>query len=416
MRHLIIITWTSLQMAFEELRTNKLRSFLSLLGVTFGIFSIISVLSTISSMKKAISQELNSIGNNAIFVQKYENSTDSNYPWWKFIKRPETNYKEMKILQSKMPQIKDMAFMMSITSVVDKKGLIMTGVHYYGVSEKFDKIQVITITTGRYFQPVEFSNGLNVIVIGYTIAEQLFDKAENAINKRVKLKGNKTALIIGVLSKQGKSIIDAWDYDHSVLLPYFFMRNFVREEYSSPIIMVKGVDQMTTAALRDELKGTMRSIRKLKVGQEDNFALNDISFFAKLLDPIFVGLNFGGWAIAALSLFVGMFGVANIMFVTVRERTSQIGLKKAIGAQKVNILIEFLVESIVLCILGGIIGLVLVFILTQVLSLFLSFRVLIPGDIVALALSICIIIGVLAGITPAMKAANLNPVMAIKCV
>ena len=168
------------------------------------------------------------------------------------------------------------------------------------------------------------------------------------------------------------------------------------------------------AQLRDELTGAMRSIRKLKPTQDDNFALNDIDAFSSFFSDIFGGINKGGWAIAALSLVVGMFGVANIMFVTVRERTSQIGLKKALGAKRSTILTEFLLESAFLCILGGMIGLLLVFILTLVFTSLLGFTLFISADIMALAIGICILVGVIAGIIPASIAARMDPVVAIR--
>ncbi|HTS45137.1 MAG TPA: ABC transporter permease [Puia sp.] len=410
----LLITWNSFKLAIAELRTNKVRTFLSLLGITFGIFSIISVLSTISSMKIAITQELNAIGNHVIFVQRFENSTDSDYPWWKFIRRPEVKYAEMNELFLKLPEIKDMAFLININSSVENQGDLVSGVNYYGVSERFNEIENFTIGYGRYFQPSEFHTGVNVIVMGYTIAEELFGTAENALNKKVRLRGGKVGIVIGIISKQGRSIINAWDYDHSIIIPYAFLRQFAREEFSDPIIMVKGSDFMSIDDLRNEIKGAMRSIRKLQPNQDDNFGLNDIGFITRFLEPLFTGLNIGGWAIAVLSLFVGMFGVANIMFVTVRERTNQIGLKIAVGAKKINIVAEFLLESIFLCIIGGAIGLLAVFILTLIFSAIMSFRVFIPLDIIGLAVSICILIGILAGIIPAIKAANMDPVVAIR--
>ncbi|HTS44397.1 MAG TPA: ABC transporter permease [Puia sp.] len=412
----LLITWNSFKQALAELRTNKLRTFLSLLGITFGIFSIISVLSTIASMKLAITDELNSIGNHVIFVQKWENSTDSDYPWWKFINRPQAKYAEMTMLERKLPWVRDMAFMISITSTVEHGGDMMSGVNYYGVSEKFNEIQNISIGMGRYFQLSEFHTGVNVVVMGYTIAEQLFGNAENALYKKVNLRGDRSATVIGIIAKEGKSILDAWDYDHSIIIPYYFLKQLTLEEYSDPLIMVKGDDAVPIDNLRNEIKGAMRSIRKLRPGQDDNFGLNDIGFFSKFLEPLFLGLNIGGWAIAALSLFVGMFGVANIMFVTVRERTGQIGLKKAVGAKKINVISEFLLESIFLCIIGGAVGLLAVFVLTQIFSAIMSFRVFIPVDIIALAIGICVFIGILAGIIPALKAANMNPVVAIRSV
>jgi putative ABC transport system permease protein len=188
----------------------------------------------------------------------------------------------------------------------------------------------------------------------------------------------------------------------------------IREEYASPIIMAQGKEHVAMAAFKDELKGAMRSVRKLKPGEEDNFSLNDVDAFSDMMSSLFGGVNTGGWAIAALSLVVGMFGVANIMFVTVRERTSQIGLKKAIGAKKSTILTEFLLESAFLCIIGGLIGLILVFILTQIFSALIGFPVFISVDIITLAISICIVVGILAGIIPASIAARMDPVVAIR--
>jgi putative ABC transport system permease protein len=178
--------------------------------------------------------------------------------------------------------------------------------------------------------------------------------------------------------------------------------------------MVQGQDNLSSKALKDDLLGTMRAIRKLSPTKEDNFSLNDINDLSESISTAFVSLNIGGWAIAALSLIVGMFGVANIMFVSVRERTSQIGLKKAIGAKKHIILTEFLLESAFLCIIGGLIGLILVFILTQILSNVLDFPVFISTTNMVLAVGICFIVGILAGFIPASQAARMDPVVAIR--
>ncbi|HEY4154905.1 MAG TPA: FtsX-like permease family protein, partial [Puia sp.] len=193
-----------------------------------------------------------------------------------------------------------------------------------------------------------------------------------------------------------------------------FLKQITRDEDAQPKIIVEGKQNVSIAALKDELTGAMRSIHKLSPGQEDDYALNDIQSLTKQTEVIFSNLNKGGWAIAALSLIVGMFGVANIMFVTVRERTGQIGLKKALGAKKSTILSEFLLESSFLCIIGGLIGLLAVFILAAVFSSILSFKVFIPINIIGLAVSICLFVGVVAGIIPAMTAAKMDPVVAIR--
>lgn len=408
------IVWSSLKMAIQEFRSNKLRTFLSLLGITFGIFCIISVLATISSMESAVKGELKSIAAHTVFIGKWENGGGPDYPWWKYIKRPEVKYSEMKIVELKSPELTDITYLMNISNNVEYENNILSGVNYYGVSEKFQEVQNIIIQEGRFFSAEDFNDGANFIVIGYTIAEELFGKAENAVGKIVRLKNGKEAVIVGLIIKQGQSLINAWDYDHSIILPYNFMKQIVREENAGPIIMVKAKDNMSIDAIKDELKGSMRSIRKLSPTTDDNFSLTDIDSATKGFDALIVGLNIGGWAIAGLSLIVGMFGVANIMFVTVRERTSQIGLKKAIGAKRSTILAEFLLESAFLCIIGGLIGLLAVFILAFILSFVIPFKVFVPVNIIALAIGVCIVIGVLSGIIPAFTAARMDPVVAIR--
>jgi putative ABC transport system permease protein len=237
--------------------------------------------------------------------------------------------------------------------------------------------------------------------------------AELAIGKQLTVRG-RSALVIGVIRKQGKQMIGGWDFDQSIIFPYKYARNIMNEQRSSPVIMIQGQDHLSSKALKDDLTGTMRALHKLSPTKEADFALNDINDFSDAITSVFSGLNKGGWAIAALSLIVGMFGVANIMFVSVRERTSQIGLKKAVGAKKGVILTEFLLESAFLCIIGGLIGLTLVYGLTQVLTQALEFPVYISTGYMVLAIGICIVVGILAGFIPALQAARLDPVVAIR--
>jgi putative ABC transport system permease protein len=408
------IIWTSFKMALQEFRSNKLRTFLSLLGITFGIFCIISVLSTISSMQSAVTKDLSSLGSQTIFVDKWQIGLGPDYPWWKYIKRPVPKYEELSALKLKVPEAPHIAYFTSITSNVDYEETSLTGVNYYGCTEDYNKIQTIDIAAGRYFEQSEFDHGSSVVVMGYSIAEKLFGTPEKCIGVQVKLKGGRTATVIGMIKKQGQSMIRGWDYDNCVMLAHEYMKAIVRDDQANAVMLVEAGKGMSKEALKDELEGAMRSIRKLSPTQEDNFALNDIDTLSKFLEPIFHGLNLGGWVIAALSLLVGMFGVANIMFVTVRERTSQIGLKKAIGAKRGVILTEFLLESAFLCIIGGIFGLAAVFVLTLIISTSVGFPVTVPAHIILLAVSICIVTGVIAGIVPAFIAARMNPVVAIR--
>jgi putative ABC transport system permease protein len=408
------IVWTSFKMALQEFRSNKLRTFLSLLGITFGIFCIISVLSTISSMQLAVNNDLKSFGTKTIYIDKWQYGGGPDFPWWKYIKRPTPKFEEARLLRLKVPEAPHIDFEMDNSGNVDYGDNSLTGVQYYGNTEDFDKIEQVTVGAGRYFQQADFDRGTPYIVMGYRIAQRLFGVPYLAVGKSVKLKDGKLAIIIGVVAKQGQSLINAWDFDNSIQLTYNFMRQFFREENCNPKILAQGDSTITSAALTEELRGAMRSIRKLSPTQEDNFAVNNIDNLSKFLEPIFAGMNIGGWAIAALSLIVGMFGVANIMFVTVRERTSQIGLKKAIGAKRGSIMMEFLLESAFLCIIGGLIGMGAVFLLTVIFSTMLDFHVFIPLNIIGLAVFMCLFTGVLAGIIPAFVAARMDPVVAIR--
>lgn len=414
MRRVLEILGSSLNLTWQEFKSHKIRTLLSLTGVAFGIFCIISVLATVDSLERQVQKDIKALGTNTVYIDKWVYAGGPDYPWWKYVKRPSPTYDEMQLVKQKVPAATNVAFNISNNSYVGYEDDVINSINYYGISEDFVKIQPVDVELGRYLQPADYDYASNVIVMGYVIAETLFGKAEKAVGKTVILKSGRRALVVGLIKKQGKSFVGGWEYDNSILMPVGFMKEIMREKNSNPIIMVQGKETVAMEQLRDELTGAMRSIRKLKPTQEDDFALNDIDAFSSFASEIFGGINMGGWFIAILSLVVGMFGVANIMFVTVRERTSQIGLKKAIGAKRSVILTEFLLESAFLCIMGGLLGLSLVFILTLASKAIFGFTVFIAPNILILAISICIIVGVMAGIIPASIAAKMDPVVAIR--
>jgi putative ABC transport system permease protein len=414
MRRIFEILGSSLNLTWQEFKSHKIRTLLSLSGVAFGIFCIISVLAAVNSLEYAVQKDIKALGTNTVYIDKWEYADGGNdYPWWKYVKRPDPSHDEMVMLKKKVPGAANVAFNISTTNTLEVGDNSISGVNYYGITDEFSNIQPIEIQQGRYLQQSDFDNGSNVFVIGYEVAVNLFGNPDKAVGQLVKMKEGKKGLVVGLIKKQGKSIVGGWEYDNSILMPLGFMRQMVRERYSSPIIMVQGKETVPMAQLKDELAGAMRSIRKLKPTQENDFSLNDIDAFSSFASNIFGNINKGGWAIAALSLVVGMFGVANIMFVTVRERTPQIGLKKAIGAKSSTILTEFLLESAFLCIMGGLLGVLGVFLLSLI-STAAGFTVFIAPGILALAIGICILVGVLAGIIPASIAARMNPVEAIR--
>ena len=417
MRRTFEIIASGFGMAMQELWKNKLRTFLSLFGITIGIFCIIGVLATVNSLEHNIQTELKALGGNSIYIDKWDwtaGQGQMDYPWWKFVKRPAPKFSEMSEIVERTPSAKYTAFKISVNDDASYSDVELSNVNIYGISEQFNEFQTLDIAYGRYMTGSEFNRGSDVAIVGNEVAEKLFGFPEVAVGKSVKARG-KQLQIIGVIKKQGSTMLDGgWQFDKSILMPYKFAQNIMLERYSGPLLMVRGQENLTTAALKDDLKGTMRAIHKLKPTQEDDFALNDINEFSSIVSAAFVPLNIGGWIIAGISLIVGMFGVANIMFVTVRERTNQIGLKKAVGAKNRVILAEFLLESAFLCIVGGLMGLFLVFVLTKILSGLLHFPVFISTANLVLAFSISFIVGVLAGIIPASQAARLDPVVAIR--
>lgn len=414
-RRSLEIVGSSFKMALQELWKNKLRTFLSLFGVTIGIFCIIGVLATVNSLEQNIQNEVKSLGTNTIYLDKWDYSAGGgpDYPWWKYVNRPVPKYQELKQIRERTPGAKFSAFKIEVQDNVDYGDNRLSGVNIYGITEEFREIQPVDVEYGRYLSDAEFSQGSAVTVIGNEIAEKLFGAAERAVGKIISCRGKKLS-VTGVIRKQGKTMIGGWQFDQSIVMAYRFARNIMDEKKADPLILVQGQDNLSSKALKDDLTGTMRALHKLPPTKEDDFALNDINDFSEAISSAFVSLNIGGWAIAALSLIVGMFGVANIMFVSVRERTSQIGLKKAVGAKSRVILAEFLLESAFLCIIGGMIGLSLVFMLTQVLTQALNFPVFISTSNMALAIVICIIVGVMAGFIPARQAARMDPVVAIR--
>jgi len=407
------IVGSSFRMAMQELWKNKLRTFLSLFGVTIGIFCIIGVLATVNSLQQNIQNEIKTLGSNTIYIDKWEYGGGPDYPWWKYVNRPVPRYDEVRPIKERTPNAKYVAFTLQGRGNVEFSGYLLNGVNVYSVSEEYIKIQPVTMSFGRYISDAEFNYGSSVAVIGNEIAEKLFNEPELAVNKTISIGGRKI-LVAGVIEKQGKQMIGGWGFDQSVILPFQFGRTIYNEQKTDPVIMVQGREQVTSKGLKDELMVTMRSLHKLSPTQADNFALNDINDIGDQVAEAFAGLNIGGAVIGGISLIVGLFGVANIMFVTVKERTSQIGLKKALGAKRQIILTEFLLESAFLCMLGGLIGLFLVYVLAQILSKALDFPVFISIGNMIWTFLICVFVGVIAGIVPAVQAAKMDPVVAIR--
>ncbi len=406
------ITLNSLRLTLQELKVNKLRTALSLTGVAFGIFCIIGVLTTVNSLERNIQNEVKGLGTNTIYIDKWEYSGGPDNPWWKYRARPTMKYEEAGLIKQLSGLLDDNAFLMQTRGNISYLNSTMSSITVYGIVEAQIKIQPIFFSNGRYLSQVEFNNGTNSAVIGNTLAEELFGNPERAIGKQIELNG-KRINVVGTIKKEGKNFI-SWDYDNCIMLPYNYCKTIYKEENTNPIIIAKGKDGVSSKALTDELRGIMRRLRRLSPTQEDNFSLNSVEAFSKAISDSFVTINIIGAVIGGISLIVGMFGIANIMFVTVKERTPVIGLKKAIGAKRSSILFEFLMEAAMLCVIGGAFGLLFVWLLSFVLTNLFKFPVFISVPMLVASIIICIVAGIIAGIIPARRAAKMDAVVAIR--
>lgn len=406
--------WESALSAMFALRSNPVRTFLSTLGITIGIFCIIMVLSIVDSLEKNLQDSVDSLGKDVAIIEKWPWEFGSTYKWWKYINRPNPTLDELEKLEQQVSMAKAMALSINLPQATVKyNNLSAENVSGMAVSMGYPGVREFELEDGRFFSENEMKNGEQVVIIGSTISENLFPTLK-ATDKFVKIKG-KRFKVIGLFKKEGESLLNN-SMDNVFLIPIKTAENFLRlnSNMVNSRIQVKAKDGIKVDLLENELKGIMRSIRKLRPNEEVNFAINKTTLLSKPLKSLFSVVSLGGWIIGLFAILVGGFGIANIMFVSVKERTQQIGIQKSLGAKNYFILIEFLVEAVVLCLVGGTIGLLAVFFITlgvkhyMDLNLFLSSQNIITGILVSVS------IGIVSGFIPAYSASNLDPVEAIR--
>ncbi len=406
----------SLRFSLQNIRANLLRTGLSLFGITIGVFCIIGILTLVDSLEMNIRDSISKFGDNVIFVHKWPWGFSSDYPWWKYINRPEVNYNDMQNLQKNFKGAEAMSFSASLQGEKLTAGSnSVENITVAGVTQDYYKIVNVSYEAGRYFSDEESQQGSKVIVLGYEVAKSLFNTPANAIDKNVSVM-KRQLRVIGVISKQGKALGIGSDQDKQVLVPFNFMRSMadINSKNFSPVIMVKGKPKQSLDKLEDELTGAMRNVRRLGPWDDDNFALNRITIFTDLITKMFGKINLFGWIIAGFSILVGGFGIANIMFVSVQERTPIIGIQKSLGAKSYFILAQFLGESVFLCVLGGGIGVLLIFGLSLILNLVLPLQLVLTFKNALIGIGISSVIGVVSGYIPSLRAAKMDPIEAIR--
>ena len=396
--------------AFQAIIVNKVRTLLSLLGISIGIFSVISVLTIFDSMEIAIHKSIDQLGDNVLFVQKWPWAAGGDYPWWKYWKRPEADLEDLREIQKRSIASESSAFMFEVQRTVKYQNNSIKNVSVLSVSHDFDKVLPLDLQEGRYFTAMESASGYNVAIIGAEIADNLFSGLP-AIGKEIKIFGSKLE-VIGVTKKEGEDLFGN-SSDNQVIIPGNFARNYVNIQEVGTTILVRAKPQVSNDELRDELVGIMRSVRKLKPAVEDNFAINETSFITSQFDAFFSVIAVVGWIVGGFSLLVGGFGIANIMFVSVKERTNQIGIQMSLGAKKYFILFQFLFESVFLSLFGGVVGLLIVYSLV-LLSQNFPFTLQLTLMNIVIGVSVSVTIGLIAGIVPSYLASRLDPVEAMR--
>lgn len=409
----LVLFKESVLFAWQSLAANKLRSFLSLLGITIGIFAIILVFTIVDGLESNIRGSIQSLGNNVVYIQKWPWSFGPDYPWWKYINRPTPQYEELAELQRRCKTTEAIAYRLGARKNLKYRSNTIERAVVAGISHDFYRIKNFDLSSGRYFTQNETDAGYRFAVIGASIAEGLFPN-EDPLGKEIKIAGLK-ATVIGVIKKEGESLL-GMSFDYQVIIPFNFARYImdIHSENSDPTIYVKAKPNISNAEMMDELTGALRAIRKLKPMADPNFALNETSLLSQGFDALFAIVGMAGWIIGGFSILVGGFGIANIMFVSVRERTNLIGIQKSLGAKNMFILLQFLSESVMLSCIGGFFGLVITFFIAKLGESVMDMEITLTGANIILGFTISILIGIISGFIPAYSASQLDPVEAIR--
>jgi len=399
--------------AYSSVVANKLRTFLTLLGITIGIFAIIAVFTVLNSLENKIRTSVSSLGDDIIYVQKWPWTFGSDYPWWEYMQRPVPKFSEYKEIKRRSKFAEAVCFSVSTGKTIKYKNNTTENMGIWINTHEFSQIRSFELEKGRYFTSEESETVRNIGIIGYEIANKLFGD-EDPIGKQVSMMGRKIT-VIGVASKEGKDMIGGGSLDNMLLLTMNYGSTIfdIRSERMNPFIWVKAKPGIKNTELSDEITQIMRSLRRIKPLDKESFSINQASLLSQGIDRIFFMINLTGWIIGGFSILVGGFGIANIMFVSVKERTRIIGIQKALGAKRYTILVEFLYESVLLSLAGGILGLILVYIGTLLAKYLADFEVAMTFGNILRGLLISGIIGIASGFWPAYTAARMNPVDAM---
>tara|TARA_R110000850_G_scaffold254614_1_gene380131 strand:- start:12740 stop:13993 length:1254 start_codon:yes stop_codon:yes gene_type:complete len=404
----------SFNFAISALVNNKLRTFLSLLGVTIGIFSIIAILAAVDSLKKEIEGSISGLDKSTLVLARYSFGP-TNIPRWRREQFPDVSYEEYQYLSRSLNDAEAITYGLNVPpETIRFEEKTVSNVQIGAITHEYYEIEALQLAKGRFFNESESNSGSQVVVIGDEIARTLFGNAE-PIGQTVRLFGRKFT-VIGVLKKEGAGLFGN-SRDSAAYLPVNVVRHIYGDSNRSsfPQIVIKPSKEVDQAEFIATVKQRIRLARGLKADDEDNFFINELKGFTDLIDNLTGQLNIMGIIISGFSLLVGGFGIANIMFVSVKERTNLIGIQKSLGAKNKFILYQFLFEAVILAVIGGLVGIVFVWLVSILASqLTGDFEFVLSMTNILIGTSISILIGLISGIIPAISASRLDPVEAIR--
>ncbi len=397
-----------LSISWGAIRANKLRSVLTTLGIVIGILTVTLMGTAIEGLNRAFLRSVSFIGADVLYVQRFGWFIHTQEEWLKVQKRRTITLAQANELRRQLSLASAVAPMADTQARVQYRKRRSDNVSIVGTTEDYLATSSVSLRDGRFLSPAEADGGRPVCVIGYQVATNLFER-EPPIGGRISI-GARTFEVVGVLEKQG-GFLDEGNLDNQAIIP---LPQFVAEFWSQPDyqiqIKVRQIEQLEDA--KEEVRSVMRKIRRLAPNEPDDFAINQQEQFVEMFHRVAGTIAAVGLFVTGLSLFVGGIGIMNIMFVSVAERTREIGIRKAIGAKRRTILLQFLIEAASICLLGGLIGLAIAWPLTLLMQKFMP--AVLSAVVVSIALVVALITGLLSGFFPAWRAARMKPVDALR--